>query len=470
MPRASRNVLFIHYHFLPVLNVGVKRLVGYARLLPDFGWRPSVLSRQWDGIEGEDPSWGLTWEPDLECEVPCRIHRVADPSAPARARRGLRPADGRPMDASRTNPVGVVRRIYARGARIGGLLAGRYPDEFIHWARPAIAAGVEIARRDRIDVIVSYCPPATNHLVGRELARRLGVPWVPFFGDLYGFLDGRFPWYSVEGMLQRRWHRWCMAPAAACVAVSPAMTRHLEAVYGKSSALVLTGFDPDDFHDSTAAAARRSRFVVSHVGSVYPGDQRPEIFLEGLDRLLARDLEIAPRIEVLFVGSKCDDRLRGMVAGRPSASVCSFHSRVDSRTAVAFARDTDVLLAFTCSAYRDRHGTLSYPTKIFEAFGVRRPILAVPADGDFVDELLLRTGGGRSARDSEHVAAILGEWFAVWSREGRVPYVGKPAEIAEFTRIRRVERLSLVLESVCAGSPGEPRLGPIGAGFPGPSR
>lgn len=444
-----KHVLFVHYHFLPVHNVAVKRLVGYAQELPSHGWRASVLTREWSGTEDQDPSWGLSWEPELEERIDCHICRVPDPSASARVRRERHPApQARSVGTPRLGP-GAVERILAKVGRIGRLMLGRYPDEFIEWARPAIEAGVRIGRRDSIDLIMSYCPPATNHVVARELAVRLKVPWVPFFGDLYGFLDGRFPSHSVEGLLQRRWHQWCLAPAAACIGVSPAMVRHLEDTYRKRADIVLTGFDPDDFLGALVESAPRDRFIVSHIGSVYPGDQRPELFLDGLDRLLMRNPEIGRCMEVRFVGSKCDDLMRQMLNGRLCAGVCSVRPKVDSRMALSLVRESDVLLALTCSAHRDRHGTLSYPTKIFEAFGARRPILAVPADGDFVDDLLMATNGGTSARDAEHVADLMGEWFAIWSREGRVPFSGRQEEIAKFTRRRQVERLCRLFDSVC---------------------
>jgi hypothetical protein len=149
------------------------------------------------------------------------------------------------------------------------------------------------------------------------------------------------------------------------------------------------------------------------------------------------------------VGSKCEDRLRALLVGRPGARVCTIEPKVDSVTAVSLVRASHGLLAFTCTADRDGHGTMSYPTKVFEAFGARRPILAVPADGDWVDELLARTDGGTSARDADEVAAVLWEWFSSWTRDGTVPYRGRPAEIAAFSRRRQVERLSGLLDAVC---------------------
>ena len=444
-----RRVLIIHYHFLPVHNVSTRRLVAYAQQMPALGWQAVVLTREWRGLEEADPAWGLSWEPQLEEGCACTIHRVpADPAvgarAPARDER-WGPGIGRRAPGLRRN----VEKLVAKAARLGQMAFGAYPDEFVGWVGAAAEAGQRVARTESIDVVMSYCPPETNHVVARRIARRLGVPWVPFFGDLYGFLDPPLPALSLEGWAKRAWHRWCLAPAAACAGVSPAMVDYLARAYGRPSHLIHTGFDPEDFPTPEPEATTvRDRLVVSHVGSVYPDDQRPEIFLDGLDRLLTQHPEVAKRLEVRFVGSKCDDRLRAMLASRPAKRVCTIRPKVDSTTARTLVQASDGLLAFTCTAHRDRYGTMSYPTKIFEAFGARRPILAVPADADWVDALLARTGGGVSARNADEVAGTLLDWFRTWEQDGRVPYHGRAGELAEFTRRRQVERLVALFESV----------------------
>jgi len=439
-----RHILIIHYHFLPVYNVAVKRLASYADRLPDYGWAPLVLTRTWSSLEEADPSWGLGWEsrpatypiyrtpPGVE-----HARRIAQILAPAMLERAQR---------------GVRQKLAHKAVRVKRMLSGEFPDEFTAWIQPAVEAGLEVARHHRLDAILSYCPPETNHVVAHHLAKRLGVPWVPFFGDLYGFLASQLPGYSLEGLARKAWHRWCLAPAAACAAVSPAMVQYLASTYGKPVELVLNGFDPAEFADPLPAnTTAGQRMVLSHVGSLYPGDQRPDILLDGLDRLLQQQPEVGACLTVRFVGSKCEDWLHAALKGRPAARVCSVQPRVDAATAVNLVRQSDGILVFPCTVHRERYGTLSYPTKIFEAFGARRPVLAVPADGDWVDTLLERSGGGHSARDSEEVAIRLGEWFRTWRSDGHLQYRGMPEQLAEFTVSRQVERLAGLLDRVAAG-------------------
>ena len=67
-----RRVLLVHYHFLPVHNVAVKHLLGYARYLRASGWDPVVLTNAWTNIREDDAEWGLSWEPDLLADLRSR--------------------------------------------------------------------------------------------------------------------------------------------------------------------------------------------------------------------------------------------------------------------------------------------------------------------------------------------------------------------------------------------------------------
>jgi glycosyltransferase involved in cell wall biosynthesis len=428
MPR----LLIVHYHYLPVHNVAVKRLVGYARHLPACGWDPIVLTRDWRGLDDADPSWGLSWEPGIGARERIPICRV--PHVP-RARRMPRATDPWP-----------IRKTLS----LWHMLAAAYPDEFIDWAQPAVDAAVALSRHTPFDAVLTYCPPETNLVVGSRLARILGVPWIPFFGDLYGFFLAPLSTWSPASMIRRRYHHHWFAAAAGSLSVSPYMVEYLARTYGKPSGLVLTGFEPGEFEAVPDAPTSRDTFVVSHVGSLYPGNQRPEVFFEGLDGLLKAHPEAVPRMEVRFIGSKCDSYLKTLVAGRPAALVTRILPKVPSTAVADCLSESHALLAFNCTAHRHGHGTMSYPTKVFEAFGARRPVLAIPPDGDWMDALLARTGGGTTAGDPASVAALLWDWFSSWNAGDPVPCGASTEAVAAFTVRRQTERLADFLHDVTA--------------------
>jgi glycosyltransferase involved in cell wall biosynthesis len=429
MPR----LLIVHYHFLPVHNVAVKRLVGYARHLPAHGWDPLVLTRHWRGLGDADPSWGLSWEPAIEARERIPIHRVTHSP---RERRMPRAADPWP-----------IRKTLS----LWHMLADAYPDEFIDWATPAVEAARVLSRHTPIDAVLTYCPPETNLVIGSRLARILGVPWIPFFGDLYGFFLAPLSTWSPASMIRRRYHHYWLAAAAGCLSASPYMAEYLARTYGKPSGVVLTGFEPGEFASAPDTPMSRDTFVVSHVGSLYPGNQRPEIFFDGIDRLLAAHPDIGPRLEVRMIGSKCDAHVQALVAGRPAAQVTRILPKVPSTAVVQCLTDSHALLAFNCTAHRTGHGTMSYPTKVFEAFGARRPVLAIPPDGDWMDALLARTAAGTSAGDPQTVAAILWDWFSSWSAGDPIPYGASADTVAAFTVGRQTARLADFLRQVTSG-------------------
>ncbi|MEZ5098539.1 MAG: hypothetical protein R3C15_01760 [Thermoleophilia bacterium] len=425
------RVLVVQHHFLPVHNVAVGRMLGYARHLPALGWEPVFLARDWESADDADPSWGLVWQPGLVAGAGVEIQRAPQPPGPAR----------RPLPGPGRGPTG---KALAKARRLRRLLAGPYPDELVGWCGPAVEAGLALARRTTVHAIASYCPPVTNHVVASRLARALDVPWVPFFGDLASFLVPPLPRHSLERRLRTARHAGWLAPAAAAAAASPAMAAYVHDTYGLRTEVILTGLDPLD----APATARGDRCVVSHVGSIYPGDQRPELLLDGLDLLLAAQPDAARTLRVRLVGSKCDGTLRTLLRGRPAGLVCEVEPLGDPATARRIVAESDGLLALTCTAHRDRHGTLSYPTKLFEALGARRPILAVPADGDWVDELLATTGGGTSASDPAAIAAVLADWLAHWRSDGHVPWHGRTAALAPLERREQAARLARLLDSV----------------------
>ena len=144
-----KRVLMVAYHFPPLTgSSGIQRTLRFVQHLPSFNWQPLVLTAS-----------------------PRAYERTSD-------------------DLNRDIPPGtVVRRAFALDTARHLSISGRYvgamarPDRWVSWRFDAVRRGLQMIREYKPDAIWSTYPIATAHLIGAELQRRSGLPWIADFRD-----------------------------------------------------------------------------------------------------------------------------------------------------------------------------------------------------------------------------------------------------------------------------------------------
>jgi glycosyltransferase involved in cell wall biosynthesis len=464
-----RTVLLVSYTFPPQYDVSARRAAKLCKYLPSAGWRPAVLTKDWttDVAPEDRRAYTVTCNPDAVAALGDmtverapyrtrdnafrRLHKrlggiysddagvaIAD-RVPPRTRSGARPNESDHTD--NWTPPALTRRTLS-------LLSptfGDFPDAFRGWVEPAVQSGVELARRERVDAICSLCPPATAHVVASEIVRYTGLPWVAQFDDLYSFhleRQSRAAWRPYADRRHRDWMRY----ATLAGAITPAMLEYVRRTYALDGSVVMVGFDPDE--SPPVEPQRHDRLRLAYTGSIYPGDQRPDILFDALDRVIRDTGEPDPPIEVIFAGTGRDDDLTSMLASFPAAQrACRFVGRVPPAEALRLQRDADGLLLLNCTNPTPDEGTLSYPAKTFEYLNAGRPILALPGDpGGWGDRLLETTRAGTTAGSVDAAAAILTQWLDSWRATGALPYEGDRNEIERYSQPRQAASLGALLD------------------------
>ena len=391
----ARRVLVVAYYFPPVGGVGILRTLKYVTYLPGSGWEPVVLTARNPGVAMRDE--------DSERTLPAglRVERAFSPE-PTKLRRALgwaarriRRAGG-PAGASGVGAAGAVgaetpRRPGPWMSRLSAAWVGAthlvfYPDEQVLWALFAFRRGVAMTRTTPLDVVYSSSAPISCHLAAGLIARRAGLPWVADFRDPWIGNAFAVPQRRLHAYLQKRIESRIVHLADRVIFPTSGVAAAYAARYPGAAhrfLVIPNGYDRNDIPARTATPvpAADGRFHLAYGGSLY-GERELELFLDGLEQLVARRPEVRDRLAVDFIGWL--SLHNQAVAGRYSdpsrlGSMLDFVGFLPHREAVARLAAADALLQVIGD---DPNKGQIQGGKLMEYVGLDRPVLAVVPEGD----------------------------------------------------------------------------------------
>jgi glycosyltransferase involved in cell wall biosynthesis len=423
-----RKLLMLTYHFPPSAASGTFRLLGFARHLPRFGWRPLVVAPPHLPWEPVDP--GLLQQLPAEVSV-------------------------RPVPYPQGWSYKPVRRLAPHAV----------------WLPRAARACARLLSEQRPDALFTSSPPHCVHVLGLWLKRRFRIPWVADFRDPW-FIDGRPSFGHMRwSWFEARCERAVLRGADAVVTNAPRARDSLRAAHPACAAKIVTitnGYDPERFPAPSPGVASDGPLRVIHTGEVYAGrDPRP--FLDALRDLGHDPGSGAAPFRVSFLG-RTDG---GGIDLGSEARQRGLEQVVDVGGQVSYAdtlRDmarADILLLLDSPGRR-----MGVPAKLYEYLGAGRPVLAL-AEPDADVAWVLRTSGisHRIApvRDAGRIRQALVE-LAGEVRAGRGAGSAR-GPLAAFTRQRLTQDLAELLDG-CLW-PAEPLKAPgapVGLGLESPGQ
>ncbi len=411
-----RGLLVVAYYFPPWGGAGVQRTLKYVKFLPQFGWRPLVLTARPRAVAVSDPSLGQDLPTELQVVATSAL--MLPPILPWRA-----------------------RNLMARWLMVS--------DEQAGWAPFAQRQAEELIKRQQVQAIYTTSTPYTAHLIGLRLRRRFGLPWLADFRD---------PWVENTALKLptgwhrervRRWERQVVTNADRVTVVSEPMAEAFRKAYpelNRQHFLTLpNGYDPDDFAQAEplGRTSHNDRLTIVYSGSFY-GQRTSQPFLQALHNVLERGQVPRSAVRVRFVGNVGQvtaDQVREMGL----ADVVEITGYVSHRQSIGYVLGADVLLLMIAPG-PGSEGVLT--GKIFEYLAAGRPILALTpksAAGDLVLES--RAGVVIDPDDGPAIERQVVTWFDQWQR-GVLNCASDPTVIARFDRRRLTEALAQALDAI----------------------
>lgn len=397
-----KNVLFVTYYWPPAGGVSVNRILRFYKYLPQFGWNPIILTTDGGDFPFVDES--LTKEVLPETKV-YRAKNVSIFSA----------LKGVKANASSFVPYGFtdISQDTWKTKLMRFLKFNIVPDTRILWANSAYKVAKEVLQHEQIDLIFSSSPPQTNHLVASKLSRKFKIPWVADLRDPWSDVfwvakhKARLPLISL---IDKKIEKQTLSKASQLVSVTPSWVQRYQERIGVETSLIYNGYEPsmfegveDEESNRTDSKGSDSEFHIVYSGSM-SYHQRPTVFFEAINEIVSSKQSPAKLI-ITFIGNYAPF-LSNMVAEYALESTVEFVPFGSMQTAVSYMKQADMLLINGVQGEDD--GVI--PSKLFDYFGARKPILGFDLSGN-AELLLHESGQGYSfhvSKDSpSHVASTI---------------------------------------------------------------
>jgi len=427
------RILIVSYRFPPFNTMGAVRVGKMAKYLHELGHEVRVVSAYGQMAHGQPVPETLPLSIDDSLVLRTPWLNLVGPL------RGLgNQADqlGGGGDGTAGERPSLGSQI-ARPLRHVAALAG-VVDSSIGWYPYAVRGARRIMRTWKPDLIYASAWPVTSLCAARAVSIGANVPWVaelrdPWAGNPYA---DDSPW--LRGIALRQ-ERRVLGSALGLVTVSQPWAQELRTRYGKPTAVILNGYDPEDFPSSATVPYSDGVVRITYTGQLYAGRRDPSPLFEAMRRLGP----LAAKIAVTFHGP--DPRLPLQLAEAYGLqAMVQATGPVPYRDALKAQCESDVLLLLTWNVPRER-GFCS--GKLFEYVGARRPILLIGAEDSVSAQVVAEQGAGVVSSDPEGIAAQLESWVHQKGSEGAIPSL-PAATTDEFTREHQARRLSDFFEDL----------------------
>jgi glycosyltransferase involved in cell wall biosynthesis len=435
--RPGKCVLLICFHFPPSPYMGAVRPAGLAKYLAEFGWDTVVLTTRVNGDRRRSPE---VVEPDVVeteyrdalSEWKARLHLDGE--------RSFHQQLGLPLPVQHREAM-----LHSRVIDVAGKLLA-YPDRSKGWVRFASAAVAEIARRRRIDAIISSAPPFSVHMIAAQAKRMLGCPWIADYRDLWNIDEQTLAEATgFVATLRRHTERRLLANADALVTVSERWSARLHGRFPASHVTTISnGFDEELF--CATATRLTSTFSITHTGQLYEGRRDPAEFLEAVQELIGDGALSRQDVCVRFFGP-IEGFLPGLISRLGLEGVVEIHSPVSREQSLQKQRESQLLLLLPWGNPLET-GVLT--GKVYEYLASSRPVIAVGGGRGAITELLDATRGGTHAVSKADVKAFLRDAYAQFRAVGQVPYRGRPEVVKKFTHREMAAQFAQLLNATSA--------------------
>lgn len=420
----ERKVLVIAYYFPPLGLSGVQRVLKFVKYLPEFGWKPIVLTAAPKKYYAYDDT--LLEDIDNEKIIVYRTGKLPDNTSELKPRR--------------------FPSYFLQKAGRAWLQTIYQPDSKIRWKKEALRLADRIFKEHRIDVVLATAPPFTDFLIAREIYNKYHIPYLIDYRDEW--IDNPFHFYATpfHKLYSIKLEREVMQSAQKAIVLTRSAKERLllrhRFVSHNDVIIIPHGYDSDDFariincpsdsENFIDYCPNPEKFTITHSG-LFQDNRTPRYFLQALSQFLSKNKEAREHIEARFIGLMRKNHLK-FVKKYNLEDVVKITGYLNHSQTIAQLLSSDVFWLMLDDNVRT-------PGKLYEYFGAKKTMLICAPQGT-VRQIALESKAAISSdpKDVDGIEKALTDIYRLWkSRTLPVPSDGF---VSRFNRKTLTEELA----------------------------
>ena len=369
-----KKVLIISYYWPPAGGPGSQRVLKFSKFLPQFNWRPVILTVR----NGEYPYIDNSLE--REIQTACKVYSSStiEPFILYKKLTGKDPTSPLPVGQLTQKPDKIQRKIF-NWLRTNLFL----PDARMGWILPGYLRARKVIQSQKIQAVVSSSPPHSLQLIAYLIHKEFKLPWIADFRDpwteiqYYQVSKRNRLSQSIDQCLEKRVLRSANHITTVSSSIGQSFRQKLNRTFpGNSVSIIPNGWDPDEFkHDSKPDPFK---FIILHTGNLN-ATQNPTVLWKSLQNLMGMYPFFKKDLKLKFVG-RVHENIQRAITDFNLHAITDFASFMPHEQIIGEIQKAAILMSVVPDVPDNKGIVMS---KNFEYIGSGLPVLIIgPIDSD----------------------------------------------------------------------------------------
>ena len=412
-----KKVLIISYFFPPCNLTASNRIAGWEKHLPEFGFYPIIVTRNWTGLEltAEERLMDSGSELRVEKKDHSEVHYL--PYLASLRDKLFRKAGNNSVYRQLSKFLTLV------GVFLQPLCIRAIPYNNLYFHAKRL-----LKENSDISTVLISGNPFEQFYFGYKLKKAFPrISWIADYRDDWTTSEVvKVPFRSFHRYFEKKW----VGTASCFTTISPFYQAKISKLVNIPGHTIYNGFDQliENMHKTTPDS-----LVITYNGTLYE-TQNIEVFLDGLKRFIDAnpDKKITFNMPGILFDQKQANRVLKNMEGYESHLVMT--NRISKEEVIEIQKNSDLLLMV--SHYNIKGVTSS---KIFEYLSLQKKFIVCPNDQDVLEEIATQSGLGTLLDTPQEVAEYLKK--DIFVNELKL----KLEKLNQFGVKRQMEKLSEIL-------------------------